>query len=121
VLVVPSDDVDNFPAGVLTIPNNFLAQNPQHTPVPQQSLHPAIVRSIHHRNAVTEHSYTCFCNDLYREAAKRGPDVQEIKVEVTGVFRNPVIQHATSTIVCKCGRMLQKLSSMILFEQRIQS
>jgi uncharacterized OsmC-like protein len=32
---------------------------------------------------------TCFCNDLYREAAKRGIDVQDVKVEVTGTFGNP--------------------------------
>jgi len=29
-----------------------------------------------------------FCNDLYREVAKRGIDVQDIKVEVTGTFGN---------------------------------
>lgn len=32
---------------------------------------------------------TCFCNDLYREAAKRGIDVQNVNVEVTGTFGNP--------------------------------
>lgn len=32
---------------------------------------------------------TCFCNDLYREAAKRGVDVQDVRVEVTGTFGNP--------------------------------
>ena len=32
---------------------------------------------------------TCFCNDLYREAAKRGIDVQGVKVEVMGSFGNP--------------------------------
>lgn len=32
---------------------------------------------------------TCFCNDLYREAAKRGIDVQTVDVEVTGTFGNP--------------------------------
>jgi organic hydroperoxide reductase OsmC/OhrA len=32
---------------------------------------------------------TCFCNDLYREAAKRSIDVQEVNVEVTGTFGNP--------------------------------
>jgi len=32
---------------------------------------------------------TCFCNDLYREAAERGIDVQEVKVEVTGTFGSP--------------------------------
>lgn len=31
---------------------------------------------------------TCFCNDLYREAAKRGIDVQDVKVEVSGTFGN---------------------------------
>ena len=29
---------------------------------------------------------TCFCNDLYREAAKRGLEVHDVKVEVTGTF-----------------------------------
>lgn len=29
---------------------------------------------------------TCFCNDLYREAAQRGIEVQGIKVEVSGTF-----------------------------------
>jgi organic hydroperoxide reductase OsmC/OhrA len=32
---------------------------------------------------------TCFCNDLYREAAKRGIAVQDVNVEVTGTFGNP--------------------------------
>jgi uncharacterized OsmC-like protein len=32
---------------------------------------------------------TCFCNDLYREAAKRGIEVRGVKVEVTGSFGNP--------------------------------
>lgn len=32
---------------------------------------------------------TCFCKDLYREAAKRGIDVQDVRVEVTGTFGNP--------------------------------
>jgi uncharacterized OsmC-like protein len=32
---------------------------------------------------------TCFCNDLYREAGKRGIDVEDVKVEVTGTFGNP--------------------------------
>jgi uncharacterized OsmC-like protein len=31
---------------------------------------------------------TCFCNDLYREVAKRGIDVKDIKVEVTVTFGN---------------------------------
>jgi uncharacterized OsmC-like protein len=32
---------------------------------------------------------TCFCNDLYREAGKRGIQVQSVNVEVTGTFGNP--------------------------------
>ena len=32
---------------------------------------------------------TCFCNDLYREAAKRGIGVHGVEVEVTGTFGNP--------------------------------
>ncbi len=32
---------------------------------------------------------TCFCNDLYREAAKRSIDVEEVTVNVTGTFGNP--------------------------------
>ena len=32
---------------------------------------------------------TCFCNDLYREAGKRGIEVQEVTVDVTGTFGNP--------------------------------
>ena len=32
---------------------------------------------------------TCFCNDLYREAAKRSIDIQDVEVEVTGTFANP--------------------------------
>ena len=32
---------------------------------------------------------TCFCNDLYREAAKRGIGVQEVTVDATGTFGNP--------------------------------
>jgi uncharacterized OsmC-like protein len=30
---------------------------------------------------------TCYCNDLYREAAKRGIEVESVEVEVTGDFR----------------------------------
>lgn len=29
---------------------------------------------------------TCYCNDIYREAAKRNIHVQQVEVEVTGVF-----------------------------------
>lgn len=29
---------------------------------------------------------TCYCNDIYREAAKRGIKVEQIEVEVTGEF-----------------------------------
>jgi|SRR5579884_1919372 uncharacterized OsmC-like protein len=32
---------------------------------------------------------TCFCNDLYREAAKRGIQVESVEVEVNGSFGNP--------------------------------
>jgi organic hydroperoxide reductase OsmC/OhrA len=32
---------------------------------------------------------TCFCNDLYRGAAKRGIEVEGVEVEVTGAFGNP--------------------------------
>lgn len=32
---------------------------------------------------------TCFCNDLYREAAKRGIEVHGIEVDVAGTFGNP--------------------------------
>ncbi len=32
---------------------------------------------------------TCFCNDLYREAAKRSIDVQEVTIEVEGIFGSP--------------------------------
>jgi organic hydroperoxide reductase OsmC/OhrA len=29
---------------------------------------------------------TCYCNDIYREAAKRGVSVERVEVEVTGEF-----------------------------------
>lgn len=29
---------------------------------------------------------TCYCNDIYREAAKRGIEVKEVEVQVTGDF-----------------------------------
>lgn len=32
---------------------------------------------------------TCFCNDLYREAAKRDIEVRAVNVEVMGTFGNP--------------------------------
>jgi uncharacterized OsmC-like protein len=32
---------------------------------------------------------TCFCSDIYREATKRGIDIHDVKVEVTGRFGNP--------------------------------
>lgn len=31
---------------------------------------------------------TCFCNDLHREAEKRGIEVHDVTVEVTGTFGN---------------------------------
>jgi uncharacterized OsmC-like protein len=56
---------------------------------------------------------TCFCNDLYREAAKHGIEVQEVKVEVTGTFGDPASQHATSVIASKYVLMRHKLPLMI--------
>ena len=32
---------------------------------------------------------TCFCNDIYREAAKQGITVRKVTVEVTGEFGGP--------------------------------
>lgn len=32
---------------------------------------------------------TCYCNDIYREAAKRGLSVTRVSVEVTGEFGGP--------------------------------
>ena len=32
---------------------------------------------------------TCYCNDIYREAAKRGITVKHVEVEVTGDFDAP--------------------------------
>lgn len=32
---------------------------------------------------------TCFCNDFYREAAKRGIEIHGVEVEVTGTFGDP--------------------------------
>ena len=32
---------------------------------------------------------TCFCNDLYREAGKRGIEVERVEVEVSGGFGGP--------------------------------
>jgi uncharacterized OsmC-like protein len=32
---------------------------------------------------------TCFCNDLYREAAKCNISVQGVRVEVSGMFGGP--------------------------------
>jgi uncharacterized OsmC-like protein len=29
---------------------------------------------------------TCYCNDIYREARKRGIEVERVQVEVTGEF-----------------------------------
>ena len=29
---------------------------------------------------------TCYCNDIYREARKRGIEIERVKVEVTGEF-----------------------------------
>ena len=31
---------------------------------------------------------TCYCNNIYREARKRGIDIQEVVVEATGEFGN---------------------------------
>ncbi len=32
---------------------------------------------------------TCFCNDLYCQAAKRGINVHDVSIEVNGTFGNP--------------------------------
>ena len=32
---------------------------------------------------------TCYCNDIYREAAKRGIQVEQVQVEVRGAFGAP--------------------------------
>ncbi len=32
---------------------------------------------------------TCYCNDIYREAAKAGIEVQSVEVEVEGDFESP--------------------------------
>jgi len=32
---------------------------------------------------------TCYCNDIYREAAKRGIEVESVEVEVSGEFGAP--------------------------------
>jgi organic hydroperoxide reductase OsmC/OhrA len=32
---------------------------------------------------------TCYCNDIYREAAKMGIEVRQVEVEVTGAFGGP--------------------------------
>jgi organic hydroperoxide reductase OsmC/OhrA len=32
---------------------------------------------------------TCYCNDIYREASKRGIAVERVQVEVTGEFGGP--------------------------------
>src|SRR5882757_587171 len=32
---------------------------------------------------------TCYCNDIYREAAIRGIEVERVQVEVTGEFGGP--------------------------------
>lgn len=50
---------------------------------------------------------TCFCNDLYREVAKRGIDVQEVKVE-PAPLATPANRHATSVAMCRCGQMRHK-------------
>jgi|SRR5215472_19319813 len=52
---------------------------------------------------------TCFCNDLYREAAKRGIDVQDAQVEVTGTFGNPASQHTTLATASKYMPIRQEL------------
>jgi len=46
---------------------------------------------------------TCYCNDIYREAAARGIEVTAVEVEVTGDFSGPgdlarnVVYHARIT------------------------
>jgi organic hydroperoxide reductase OsmC/OhrA len=32
---------------------------------------------------------TCYCNDIYREAAKRGIDVEQVNVDIAGAFGEP--------------------------------
>jgi uncharacterized OsmC-like protein len=60
---------------------------------------------------------TCFCNDLHREAAKRGIEVQDVNVEVTGTFGNPGEPHTISLTACAWMRTPIKTQLMILFAQ----
>jgi hypothetical protein len=65
---------------------------------------------------------TCFCNDRYREAAKRGVEVQDVEVEVTGTFGNPGEPARDISLSCpSAGPMLRKPRLMILFAQRTHS
>jgi hypothetical protein len=65
---------------------------------------------------------TCFCNDLYREAAKRGVEVQDVQVEVTGTFGNPgETTDELSVTASRYRPMRRKPRLMILFAQRTHS
>jgi uncharacterized OsmC-like protein len=59
---------------------------------------------------------TCYCNDIYREAAKRGIKVEQVEVEVDGQFggegdpatnvtyRTRIVAHATEAEIEELGR-----------------
>ncbi len=38
---------------------------------------------------------TCYCNDLYREAAKRGIEIEELQVKVAGEFGRRACRNVT--------------------------
>jgi len=59
---------------------------------------------------------TCYCNDIYREAARRGIKVEQVEVEVDGQFgadgqpatnvtyRARIVAHATEAEIEELGR-----------------
>tara|TARA_R110002020_G_scaffold288220_3_gene503700 strand:- start:2660 stop:2887 length:228 start_codon:yes stop_codon:yes gene_type:complete len=53
---------------------------------------------------------TCFCNDLYREAKKRGIEIDSVQVETTGEFSEEGVPAKISHTRQKLKEMLQKKS-----------
>jgi Predicted redox protein, regulator of disulfide bond formation len=64
---------------------------------------------------------TCFCNDIYREAAKRDVKVESVEVEVEGDFeaeRKPA-SHIVYRVKVNAGASEEKIQELIMYVDSI--
>jgi uncharacterized OsmC-like protein len=67
---------------------------------------------------------TCYCNDIYREANKRGIKVEQVEVEVEGqfgaegepatnvIYRAKVVAHATEAEILELGQQTDRVAEI---------